>query len=70
MAPLWSLTIVTIISLINFTHATYDESARTNIALYWVCFPKPKILALLTRPRVKERINNAYSTSATNLPLT
>ncbi|PMD16786.1 carbohydrate-binding module family 50 protein [Hyaloscypha hepaticicola] len=35
MASFWSLTIVSLTFLINFTQATYDASAHTNLAVYW-----------------------------------
>ncbi|KAE9372586.1 carbohydrate-binding module family 50 protein [Stipitochalara longipes BDJ] len=35
MASLRSLTVFTFIFLINFSQATYNESARSNLAVYW-----------------------------------
>lgn len=69
MTSFWSLTIVSLTFLINFTQATYDASAHTNLAVYWVCFPMFKeTYTQLTLLRDKEHINSGSFTFATNLP--
>lgn len=69
MTSFWSLTIVSLTFLINFAQATYDASAHTNLAVYWVRFPVlKKTYTQLTFLRDKEHINSGFFAFATNLP--
>lgn len=66
MTSSWTLVVITFISLLQFSQATFDSSSKTNLAVYWVRLPPtlPKPFTHITYHRDKATTKPVFYTTA------